>query len=95
MSTTAPSHASAEAAFDWQDPLHLAAQLSEDERLVSQAARDFCQANLMPRIRDAQERLMGAAFTPGERRQLMDLATRLRRTLAEIVTPVVPPRPGP
>ncbi|MGE0858328.1 MAG: acyl-CoA dehydrogenase [Gammaproteobacteria bacterium] len=53
MSTTAPSHASAEAAFDWQDPLHLTAQLREDERLVSEAARDFCQANLMPRIRDA------------------------------------------
>ncbi|MBX9609211.1 MAG: acyl-CoA dehydrogenase [Gammaproteobacteria bacterium] len=53
MSTTAHSHASAEAAFDWQDPLHLAAQLHDDERLVSQAARDFCQANLMPRIRDA------------------------------------------
>lgn len=48
-----------------------------------------------PRIRDAQERLMGEAFTAGERRQLIQLATRLRRTLADIVTPVVPPRPGP
>lgn len=48
-----------------------------------------------PRIGDAQERLMGEAFTPGERRQLMRLTGRLRSVLAEIRTPVVPPRPGP
>jgi glutaryl-CoA dehydrogenase len=45
--------ASAEAAFDWQDPLRLHDQLHEDERLISRAAHDFCQAHLMPRVRDA------------------------------------------
>ena len=45
--------ATAEGRFDWTDPLHLNEQLSEDERLVSQAARDFCQARLMPRVLEA------------------------------------------
>ena len=45
--------ASAEAPFNWQDPLHLNASLSAEERLTSDAAHAFCQANLMPRIRDA------------------------------------------
>lgn len=48
-----------------------------------------------PRIAAAQERVMGEAFTPAERRQLRELTVRLRRTLAEAVTPTVPPRPGP
>ncbi|MGR8920684.1 MAG: acyl-CoA dehydrogenase [Gammaproteobacteria bacterium] len=49
---TAPE-ATAEARFDWTDPLHLADRLSEDERLVSNAASDFCQDRLMPRILEA------------------------------------------
>ena len=65
-------------------------------RLLDLTAEGFAVVDRAgPRIRDAQERLMGEAFTAGERRQLIQLATRLRRTLAEIVTPVVPPRPGP
>ena len=42
----------AEGPFDWQDPLHLQARLSADERLVSQAARDFCAGRLLPIVRD-------------------------------------------
>ena len=45
--------ASAEARFDWTDALRLNDQLSEEERLVSRAAHEFCQAHLMPRILDA------------------------------------------
>ncbi|MBI4694727.1 MAG: acyl-CoA dehydrogenase [Gammaproteobacteria bacterium] len=44
--------ATAEGPFDWQDPLHLDARLTEDERLVSQAARDFCEGRLLPVVRD-------------------------------------------
>ncbi len=44
--------ATAEGPFNWQDPLHLTAQLSEDERLISQAAQTFCQERLQPRVRD-------------------------------------------
>ena len=36
--------------FDWQDPLLLDALLDEEERMVREAARDYCQDKLMPRI---------------------------------------------
>jgi len=39
--------------FDWEDPLHLNSQLSEDERMVQEAARVFSQEKLMPRILEA------------------------------------------
>jgi len=41
------------AAFAWDDPLLLEEQLSEDERMVRDAARDYCQDKLMPRILEA------------------------------------------
>jgi glutaryl-CoA dehydrogenase len=37
-------------AFDWSDPLHFDADLAEDERLIRDAARDYAQAKLSPRI---------------------------------------------
>ena len=37
-------------AFDWSDPLHFDADLSEDERLIRDAARDYAQTKLLPRI---------------------------------------------
>ncbi|MDA0824674.1 MAG: acyl-CoA dehydrogenase [Proteobacteria bacterium] len=46
------SHATAEGPFDWQDPLGLSGLLSEDERLISESARQFCQGQLMPRVLD-------------------------------------------
>ena len=39
--------------FQWEDPLLLDDQLSEDERMVRDAARAYCQERLMPRILDA------------------------------------------
>jgi glutaryl-CoA dehydrogenase len=44
---------SAKPAFQWDDPLLLDAQLSEDERMVRDAARAYCQDKLMPRILEA------------------------------------------
>ena len=41
------------AAFQWEDPLLLDQQLSEEERLVRDAARDYCQDRLMPRVLEA------------------------------------------
>ena len=32
-----------EAAFDWQDPLDLESELSDDERMVRDTARDYAQ----------------------------------------------------
>lgn len=42
--------------FDWQDPFFLDGQLSEEERLIRDAARDYCQERLMPRVLEANRR---------------------------------------
>jgi len=39
--------------FDWADPLHFDELLTEDERMIRDAARDYCQERLMPRILEA------------------------------------------
>jgi alkylation response protein AidB-like acyl-CoA dehydrogenase len=45
--------APAKAAFAWDDPLLLEEQLTEEERMVRDAAHDYCQDKLMPRILEA------------------------------------------
>ncbi len=45
--STAPM---SDAAFDWQDPLDLEGELSEDERMVRDTARAFAQEKLFPRV---------------------------------------------
>jgi glutaryl-CoA dehydrogenase len=42
----------ADSAFDWTDPFLLEEELSQDERMVRDNARRFCQAKLSPRVRD-------------------------------------------
>ncbi len=39
--------------FSWDDPFDLDSQLSEEERLVRDSAREYCQAELQPGIIDA------------------------------------------
>ena len=46
----------AHARFDWQDPLQLENLLDDEERMVRDAARDYCQEKLMPRILEANRR---------------------------------------
>ena len=41
------------ASFNWADPLLLDTQLSEDERMVRDAAAEYAQGRLMPRILEA------------------------------------------
>ena len=41
------------AAFKWDDPLLLDQQLSEEERMVRDAANAYCQDKLMPRVLEA------------------------------------------
>ncbi|QWD97390.1 acyl-CoA dehydrogenase [Polynucleobacter sp. MG-6-Vaara-E2] len=41
------------ASFNWEDPLLLDTQLSEEERMIRDAAADYAQGRLMPRILDA------------------------------------------
>jgi len=49
----APSHAGLKAAFKWDDPLLLDAQLTEEERMVREAAQSYCQEQLAPRVVEA------------------------------------------
>ncbi|WP_157219537.1 acyl-CoA dehydrogenase [Flavisphingomonas formosensis] len=39
--------------FDWQDPFRLEDQLSAEEGAIRDLARDYCQTELQPRIREA------------------------------------------
>jgi len=39
--------------FDWKDPLLLETQLTEDERMIRDAAHDYCQSKLMTRVLEA------------------------------------------
>src|SRR5438105_2052837 len=43
----------AHASFNWQDPFLLEQQLSDDERMVRDAAGAYCQQKLLPRITQA------------------------------------------
>ena len=40
----------AHAAFNWQDPFLLDSQLTDDERMVRDAATAYCQDKLLPRV---------------------------------------------
>jgi glutaryl-CoA dehydrogenase len=42
-----------DSAFQWEDPLDLESQLSEDERMVRDTARGFAQDHLMPSVVEA------------------------------------------
>ncbi len=44
---------SSKVAFNWQDPLLLMAQLTEEERLVYDTAHQYAQEKLLPRVREA------------------------------------------
>lgn len=39
--------------FDWEDPFLLDEQLTEDERMIRDTARDYAQEKLMPRVTEA------------------------------------------
>jgi glutaryl-CoA dehydrogenase len=51
--TVSPRKGATRAEFNWEDPLLLEDQLTEEERLVRDTARQYCQENLMPRVLEA------------------------------------------
>ena len=55
--TTAPTLKAKDAPdltrFDWEDAFRMETQLSEDERMLRDGARDFAQSVLQPKIIDA------------------------------------------
>ena len=55
MSQTAEKHehrptALKDAAFNWEDPLDLETELTEEERMVRDTARGYAQDKLFPRV---------------------------------------------
>src|SRR5262249_26897353 len=51
--TISPRQGATRAEFKWEDPLLLEEELSEEERMVRDTARQYCQENLMPRVLQA------------------------------------------
>jgi glutaryl-CoA dehydrogenase len=47
------SKSSTKPAFNWEDPFSLETQLTEEERMVRDAAREYCQGQLLPRVLEA------------------------------------------
>ena len=60
-----PSKAPSKAAFQWDDPFHFEDQLTEEERMIRDTAREFAQDKLAPRVTEAflQENTDRAVFT--------------------------------
>ncbi len=69
---TAPAAApaSTKASFAWEDPLLLDDQLNEEERMLRDAARDYCQDKLKPRILEANRH---ERFDPEVMREMGEL----------------------
>jgi glutaryl-CoA dehydrogenase len=49
----APMKGKGKAQFSWSDPLLLDQQLAQEERMVRDAAHDYCQGRLLPRVLEA------------------------------------------
>ncbi|MFM7421587.1 MAG: acyl-CoA dehydrogenase family protein, partial [Alphaproteobacteria bacterium] len=53
MNVVTPPKKTAIAPFTWEDPLLLEEALTEEERMIRDSARQFCQERLMPRVLEA------------------------------------------
>jgi glutaryl-CoA dehydrogenase len=53
MNVVSPPKKTAIAPFTWEDPLLLEEALTEEERMIRDSARQFCQERLMPRVLEA------------------------------------------
>jgi glutaryl-CoA dehydrogenase len=51
--TSTPNPAASWASFNWEDPFRLEQQLTDDERLVMDTARQYAQEQLAPRVQEA------------------------------------------
>jgi glutaryl-CoA dehydrogenase len=59
-----------DAAFQWDDPLDLEGELTEEERMVRDTARDYAQEKLFPRVLDANRE---ERFDPAVAREMGEL----------------------
>ena len=74
---TAHSHKLAE--FNWEDPFLIDEQLSEDERLIRDTARQYAQEKLQPRVAEAylEEKTERGIFN-----EMGELGPLIERTIA-------------
>ena len=72
----------AHAPFQWQDPFLLDQQLSDDERMVREAAAAYCQDKLAPRVLDAF------------RHEKMDISIFRERGEVGLLGPTIPEQYG-
>ena len=70
----------AKASFHWDDPFLLQQQLSEDERMIEEAARAYCQDKLLPRVTEAFRHALSDA-------QIAELARYMRQRYAPSQAP--------
>jgi len=69
--TVTPKSASIkDAAFQWDDPLDLDGELTEEERMVRDTARDFAQEKLFPRVIEANR---DERYDPAIQREMGEL----------------------
>jgi len=69
--TARPKNASIkDAAFQWDDPLDLEGELTEEERMVRDTARDFAQEKLFPRVIEANRE---ERYDPSIQREMGEL----------------------
>ena len=45
---------------NWEDILRIDAQLTEEERMIRDNVRDYCNKSLMPRILEANRNALGS-----------------------------------
>ena len=74
---SAPARAAAKAVFDWTDPFRLEDQLTEEERMIRDAAREYAQEKLQPRVVEAwrEEKTDPAIFAEMGERGLLGVTT--------------------
>jgi glutaryl-CoA dehydrogenase len=70
------------AAFQWDDPLLLNSQLTEEERMVRDSAHAYCQERLAPRVLDAFRHEQTDATIFREMGELACWASPSRRLMA-------------
>ena len=59
-----------EVPFNWKDPFLLEEQLTEEERMVRDTAKQYAQNELLPRVREAYRLEKTDPEMPGERHRL-------------------------
>ena len=81
-----------DAAFNWEDPLDLEGELTEEERMVRDTARGYAQDKLFPRVLAAyREERFDRAIVPRDGRARParpDHPGRIRRRRASAMSPM-------